>query len=93
MNSCLVFGFFIFFFNSFSSSFLLESISGGERVSRFSFLGFGKTKIFNTRNYSYYGDGVKKIIEKIREEKKFNNIKQLKEQIISDIDSAFNIIN
>ena len=32
--------------------------------------GYGKTKIFNTRNYSYYGDGVKKIIEKIREDAK-----------------------
>lgn len=30
--------------------------------------GYGKTKIFNTRNYSYYGNGVKKIIEKIRED-------------------------
>lgn len=28
----------------------------------------GKTKIFNTRNYSYHGDGVRKIIENIREE-------------------------
>lgn len=28
----------------------------------------GKTKIFNTRNYSYYGDGVRKIIENIRKE-------------------------
>jgi hypothetical protein len=32
--------------------------------------GYGKTKIFNTRNYSYYGTGVKKIIEKIREDAK-----------------------
>ena len=32
--------------------------------------GYGKTKIFNTKNYSYYGDGVKKIIEKIREDAK-----------------------
>ena len=32
--------------------------------------GYGKTKIFNTRNYSYYGNGVKKIIEKIREDAK-----------------------
>lgn len=29
---------------------------------------FGKTKIFNTKNYTYYGDGVRKIIENIREE-------------------------
>lgn len=28
----------------------------------------GKTKIFNTRNYSYNGDGVRKIIENIRKE-------------------------
>ena len=28
----------------------------------------GKTKIFNTKNYTYYGDGVRKIIENIREE-------------------------
>lgn len=28
----------------------------------------GKTKIFNTSNYSYYSSGVKKIIENIREE-------------------------
>lgn len=28
----------------------------------------GKTRIFNTRNYSYYGDGVRKIIENIRKE-------------------------
>jgi hypothetical protein len=28
----------------------------------------GKTKIFNTRNYSYYGDGVRKIIETVRQE-------------------------
>lgn len=28
----------------------------------------GKAKIFNTRNYSYHGDGVRKIIENIREE-------------------------
>jgi len=28
----------------------------------------GKTKIFNTRNYSYNGDGVRKIIEVIRQE-------------------------
>lgn len=32
--------------NSEDTCFLLESISGGERVSRYSFLGFGKTKIF-----------------------------------------------
>lgn len=32
--------------NSDENCFLLESITGGERVSRFSFLGFGKTKIF-----------------------------------------------
>jgi hypothetical protein len=30
--------------------------------------GFGKTKIFNTSNYSYYGTGVRKIIENIRKE-------------------------
>lgn len=30
--------------------------------------GFGKTKIFNTNNYSYYGNGVRKIIENIRKE-------------------------
>lgn len=29
---------------------------------------FGKTKIFNTANYSYYGNGVQKIVERIREE-------------------------
>lgn len=29
---------------------------------------FGKTKIFNTNNYSYYGNGVRKIIENIRKE-------------------------
>lgn len=29
---------------------------------------FGKTRIFNTRNYSYNGDGVRKIIENIRQE-------------------------
>jgi hypothetical protein len=28
----------------------------------------GKTKVFNTRNYSYYGDGVRKITENIRED-------------------------
>lgn len=28
----------------------------------------GKTKVFNTRNYSYNGDGVRKIIENIRKE-------------------------
>jgi hypothetical protein len=28
----------------------------------------GKTKVFNTRNYSYYGDGVRKIIENIRQD-------------------------
>lgn len=28
----------------------------------------GKTKIFNTKNYTYYGDGVRKIIENIRVE-------------------------
>lgn len=28
----------------------------------------GKTKIFNTKNYSYYSSGVRKIIENIREE-------------------------
>jgi hypothetical protein len=32
--------------------------------------GYGKTKIFNTRSYSYYGDGVKRIIENIRESAK-----------------------
>ena len=32
--------------NSEDNCFLLESITGGESVSRFSFLGFGKTKIF-----------------------------------------------
>ena len=29
---------------------------------------FGKTKIFNTNSYTYYGDGVRKIIENIRKE-------------------------
>ncbi len=29
---------------------------------------FGQTKIFNTANYSYYGNGVQKIVERIREE-------------------------
>lgn len=29
---------------------------------------YGKTKIFNTSNYSYYGDGVRKIIEVVRKE-------------------------
>jgi hypothetical protein len=29
---------------------------------------YGKTKIFNTRNYNYNSDGVKKIIENIRED-------------------------
>ena len=29
---------------------------------------FGKTKIFYTANYSYYGNGVQKIVERIREE-------------------------
>jgi len=28
----------------------------------------GKTKVFNTRNYSYFGDGVRKIIENIRQD-------------------------
>lgn len=28
----------------------------------------GKTKVFNTRNYSYYGDGVRKITENIRKD-------------------------
>lgn len=32
----------------------------------------GKTKIFNTRNYSYNGDGVRRIIENIREELREN---------------------
>lgn len=32
---------------------------------------FGKTKIFNTSNYSYYGDGVQRVIESIR--KKFTD--------------------
>jgi hypothetical protein len=30
--------------------------------------GFGTTKIFNTRNYSYYSSGIKQITEKIRQE-------------------------
>lgn len=29
---------------------------------------YGKTKIFNTNSYTYYGDGVRKIIENIRKE-------------------------
>lgn len=29
---------------------------------------YGKTRIFNTRRYSYTGDGVKRIVEKIRDE-------------------------
>lgn len=29
---------------------------------------YGSTKIFNTANYSYYGSGVQRIVEKIREE-------------------------
>jgi ribosome recycling factor len=32
----------------------------------------GKTKIFNTRGYSYYSDGVRRIIENIREELREN---------------------
>ena len=32
----------------------------------------GKTKIFNTRNYSYNGDGVRKIIENVRKEMEEN---------------------
>lgn len=33
----------------------------------------GKTKIFNTKGYSYYSDGVRNIVEKIRDDLKNNN--------------------
>lgn len=48
--------------NSDENCFLLESISGGERVSRFSFLGFGKTKIFQCdgEKIQIFEDGKKK---------------------------------
>lgn len=48
--------------NSDENCFLLESISGGERVSRYSFLGFGKTKVFQCEgeNITIIDSGKKK---------------------------------
>ncbi len=52
-----------------------------------------ETHILNFNQEVYQQKATVFLKKFIREEKKFHNIKQLKEQIISDINSAFNIIN